>query len=191
MLRKKKKNGSDDIYADVPVTDVTGNSLTDMTTSDSTDEIEEKDDKNPLEPGLVEEETNLVENGSEIPDSIEENGNSDTIDEMQQAFEAWLEDAVDDENIRQDARCAMSRVGEAIKEGNFDDALFDVIAKGADYDRAVREAQENGEIMGRNARIEELLADRCQDDGVPHPCSSGRAMSDRTASIFDIAREAY
>ena len=96
MLRKKKKNGSDDIYADVPVTDVTGNSLTDMTTPDSTDEIEEKDDKNPLESGLVEEETNSVENGSEIPDSIEENGNSDTIDEMQQAFEAWLEDAVDE-----------------------------------------------------------------------------------------------
>lgn len=191
MRRKKKKNGSDDIYADVPVTDVTGNSLTDMTTPDSIDEIEEKDDKNPLEPGLVEEETNSVENGTEIPDFIEENDDSDTIDEMQQAFEAWLEDAVDDENIRQDARCAMSRVGEAIKEGNFDDALFDVIAKGADYDRAVREAQENGEIMGRNARIEELLADRCQDDGVPHPCSSGRAMSDRTASIFDIAREAY
>lgn len=191
MLRKKKKNGSDDIYADVPVTDVTGNSLTDMTTPDSTDEIEEKDDKNPLESGLVEEETNSVENGSKIPDSIEENGNSDTIDEMQQAFEAWLEDAVDDENARQDARQAMSRVGEAMKDGNFDDALFDIIAKGADYDRAVREAQENGEIMGRNARIEELLADRCQDDGVPHPCSSGRAMSDRTASIFDIAREAY
>lgn len=191
MLRKKKKNGSDDIYADVPVTDVTGNSLTDMTTPDSTDEIEEKDDKNPLEPGLVEEETNLVENGSEIPDFIEENDDSDAFSEMQQAFEAWLEDAVDDENIRQDARCAMSRVGEAIKEGNFDDALFDVIAKGADYDRAVREAQENGEIMGRNARIEELLADRCQDDGVPHPCGSGRALSGRTASIFDIARDAY
>ena len=162
-----------------------------MTTPDSVDEIEEKVDEDGFGAVLTEEGVETVENDNENPDFIEENADSDAFSEMQQAFEAWLEDAVDDETVRQDARCAMSRIGEAIKEGNFDDALFDVIAKGADYDRAVREAQEHGEIMGRNARIEELLAGRCQDDGVPHPCGSGRALSDRTASIFDIARDAY
>lgn len=191
MLRKKKKNGGDDIYADMPAAVAPENRATGMTTHDSLDEIEEKDDEDGLGAVLTEEGEETVENDSENPDFIEENDDSDAFSEMQQAFEAWLEDAVDDENVRQDARCAMSRIGEAMKDGNFDDALFDVIAKGADYDRAVREAQENGEIMGRNARIEELLAGRCQDDGVPHPCGSGRALSDRTASIFDIARDAY
>lgn len=191
MLRKKKKNGGDDTYADMPAAVAPENRSDDMTMPDSVDEIEEKDDRDTSGPGLTEGEMETVENDSEIPGFIEENDDSDVFSEMQQAFEAWLEDTVDDENARQDARQAMSRVGEAMKDGNFDDALFDVIAKGADYDRAVREAQENGEIMGRNARIEELLADRCQDDGVPHPCGSGRALSGRTASIFDIARDAY
>ena len=191
MLRKKKKNGDDDIYADIPAAVAPENRSVGMTTPDSVDEIEEKVDEDGFGAVLTEEGVETVENDNENPDFIEENADSDAFSEMQQAFEAWLEDAVDDETVRQDARCAMSRIGEAIKEGNFDDALFDVIAKGADYDRAVREAQENGEIMGRNARIEELLAGRCQDDGVPHPCGSGRALSDRTASIFDIARDAY
>lgn len=191
MLRKKKKNGGDDIYADIPAAVSPENRSVGMTTPDYVDEIEEKVDEDGFGAVLTEEGVETVENDNENPDFIEENADSDAFSEMQQAFEAWLEDAVDDETVRQDARCAMSRVGEAIKEGNFDDALFDVIAKGADYDRAVREAQENGEIMGRNARIEELLAGRCQDDGVPHPCGSGRALSDRTASIFDIARDAY
>lgn len=191
MLRKKKKNGGDDIYADISAAVAPENRSVGMTTPDSVDEIEEKVDEDGFGAVLTEEGVETVENDNENPDFIEENADSDAFSEMQQAFEAWLEDAVDDETVRQDARCVMSRVGEAMKDGNFDDALFDVIAKGADYDRAVREAQENGEIMGRNARIEELLAGRCQDDGVPHPCGSGRALSDRTASIFDIARDAY
>lgn len=191
MLRKKKKNGGDDIYADISAAVAPENRSVGMTTPDSVDEIEEKVDEDGFGAVLTEEGVETVENDNENPDFIEENADSDAFSEMQQAFEAWLEDAVDDETVRQDARCVMSRVGEAMKDGNFDDALFDVIAKGADYDRAVREAQENGEIMGCNARIEELLAGRCQDDGVPHPCGSGRALSDRTASIFDIARDAY
>ena len=185
MLRKKKKNGGDDTYADMPAAVAPENRSDDMTMPDSVDEIEEKDDRDTSGPGLTEGEMETVENDSEIPDFIEENDDSDVFSEMQQAFEAWLEDAVDDENARQDARQAMSRVGEAIKEGNFDDALFDVIAKGADYDRAVREAQENGEIMG--CRIRAAAGVLCQTARQVYSILPEKRIEIRPASAFDMS----
>lgn len=48
-----------------------------------------------------------------------------------------------------------------------------------------------GEIKGRNARIEELLSERNDSDGLPHPGGSGSATARRRpASIFDLARDA-
>lgn len=108
-----------------------------------------------------------------------------------EAFGVWLEENVTDEEVSRDALSAMSMVVTAVSTGVYDDALFRIIAKGADYDRAVREAEENGEIRGRNASIDELMADEYGDDGVPHPSQSGGGSCARAASIFDIAREAY
>lgn len=108
-----------------------------------------------------------------------------------EVFGAWLEENVPDEEVRRDALSAMSMIVTAVSTGVYDDAFFRIVSKGADYDRAVREAEENGEIRGRNASIDELMADEYGDDGVPHPSQSGGGSCARAASIFDIAREAY
>ena len=108
-----------------------------------------------------------------------------------EAFGAWLEENVTDEEVRRDALSAMSKIVTAVSTGVYGDAFFRIVSKGADYDRAVREAEENGEIRGRNASIDELMADEYGDDGVPHPSQSGGGSCARAASIFDIAREAY
>lgn len=120
-----------------------------------------------------------------------EGADSDDEDSAMAAFEAWLEDAVPEVERREAARRAMSMVREALRSGNYDDALFDVIAKGADYDRAVEEAELAGEVRGRNASIDELMTIEEDGDGVPHPGSGGGDVGNRAPSIFDLAREVY
>ncbi len=124
---------------------------------------------------------------------------------MMQAFEAWLEDSIADEKRREAAREAMGLVHDAMAGGEFDDAIFDVIAKGADYDRAIAEAvelgeakgfeageakgREEGEVNARNADIDRYFED-AKGDGVPHPGSGSTKGSSRGFSIFDLARSA-
>jgi hypothetical protein len=120
-----------------------------------------------------------------------EGADSDDEDSAMVAFEAWLEDAVPEEERREAARRTMSMVREALRSGSYDDALFDVIAKGAYYDRAVEEAELAGEVRGRNASIDELMTIEEDGDGVPHPGSGGGDVGNRAPSIFDLAREVY
>lgn len=107
---------------------------------------------------------------------------------MLAAFEAWLEDSLDDDDRRDSARDAMTHIHNAISDGEFDDLFFEVIANGADYDRAIEEAMQAGELKGRNAAIEEITS-QTEDDGVPHPgASGGGRLHGQNPSIFDLAR---
>lgn len=159
-------------------------------------EAEEMPDAND-ETGDVEAETlkNLDEN--------EEKTENETA--MMQAFEAWLEDSIPDSERREVVREAMGLVHGAMTGGDFDDAIFDVIAKGADYDRAIAEAAELGEARGfeageakgreegavdaRNAEIDRYF-EEAKGDGVPHPGTGSTRGSSRGFSIFDLARNA-
>lgn len=130
---------------------------------------------------------------TESTDSVESTGSADSSDpdEMLAAFSAWLEDSVPETERREAAVAAMSMVRDSLCNGKYDETIFDIIAKGADYERAVSEAERVGEVRGRNANIDELLAMERQDDGVPHPGSAGGDVANRAPSIFDLAREAY
>lgn len=137
---------------------------------------------------------------------------------MMSAFEAWLEDSMPETERREAAKSAMCHVRDAIGAGDYDEAIFDVVSKGADYDRAVAEASalaeaqgreegveegrragfeeglekglKEGEIKGRNAGIEEYF-EKCKDDGVPHPGFGGANRRVQALSIFDLARSAF
>lgn len=111
-------------------------------------------------------------------------------DDMMRAFEAWLEDSMPDAERREAARDAMGMVRDAIDGGEFDEAIFDVIAKGADYDRAVAEAAELADAEARNACIDEFF-EKAKGDGVPHPGSESERGNGLGPSIFDLARSAF
>lgn len=71
-------------------------------------------------------------------------------------------------------------------------ALLKTLLKGVGYDRAVAVARADGEIVGRNASIEERLMKKNLSDGLPavSGSSGGRPSSSRPASIFDLAAQA-
>lgn len=76
-------------------------------------------------------------------------------------------------------------------EGIISEETAMVIARGMDYERAVAQARLEGEVTGRNSRIEERLLSEAETDGVPHPgCGQGTSRRGKTTSIFDLAREA-
>lgn len=191
MLRRKKKSGEQDIYED-PASGKQAAAESDVVEDRySADETGENENAAHVEISpLKAEETEPDPEGKSCKNT-DETGEKESRDELMDAFETWLEASVDDDVARREAMSAMSLVCGAIHDGRPDESVFEVIAKGAAYDRAVREAEMNGEVSGRNARIDELMADEYGDDGVPHPCRSGGSLTDRSASIFDIAREAY
>ena len=158
-------------------------------------------------------------------DEIGESSQSETEDsaqredsDMMSAFEAWLEDSMPEAERREAAKSAMNLVRGAIGAGEYDDAIFDVISKGADYDRAIAEASslaeakgreegmaegrrsgfeeglekgfKEGEVKGRNAGIDEYF-EKNRGDGVPHPGSGSSRRPPHAPSIFDLARSAF
>lgn len=76
-------------------------------------------------------------------------------------------------------------------ESQNEESLFALLIKGSEFDTAVEQARKEGEVIGRNARIEQLLAEERAGDGVPHPSAgSGSFDSRQEPSIFDLARGA-
>lgn len=72
-----------------------------------------------------------------------------------------------------------------------EEELFETLAKGADFERAIAEAYDRGEISGRNTAIDKLMAETIVGDGLPHPATgSGGLDNPQGNSIFDLAREA-
>lgn len=99
----------------------------------------------------------------------------------------WLEDKNLDAEEQKTMISVAGMIDSSMNEVNADEAMFDVLLKGVRYDRAIAEAEERGEIRGRNASIEELTRSEIDGDGVPHLASRG-ICSDRTPSIFELAR---
>lgn len=82
------------------------------------------------------------------------------------------------------------RILEEGKKGAFSKETLEMLHGAVALERMVAEADKEGEIRGRNARIEEQVAMENSDDGLPHLSSISGASPRRVASIFDLAREA-
>lgn len=62
----------------------------------------------------------------------------------------------------------LERIMLDVVAGNFEPSYIEMAIKALDYDNAVAAAEENGEIRGRNAKIEEQMEKPKKGDGVPY-----------------------
>lgn len=106
---------------------------------------------------------------------------------MRREYEEWLAANVEDEASRQAGLDAFRAVEDAVREDGDCVALFELITKGADYERAVEAADAAGEIRGRNAKIDTERELRHDSDGVPHPGVGGNTYDAPLPDIFRLA----
>ena len=188
MLRKKKTDGATPELADA-VNENQDTIIVEPDEPESVDEIEKNHPDSTDHP-------NLPEESEESEESVESDDSNEPVrsgntDKLAEAFEAWLTDAGLDAEGAEAAKEALGLVSDSISSGNFNDIFFNLITKGAAYDRAVEEAEIAGEVRGRNAKIDELR-NAVTDDGLPHPgAGGGGSIPNRAPSIFDLARDAY
>ena len=86
----------------------------------------------------------------------------------------------------------LQEIGRTLAAGIPTVRAFEIVAQGMDFERAVDQAYADGELAGRNARIEMEYMGDAGSDGLPHLASTGGAgkKQNRMSSIFDLAREA-
>lgn len=164
-------------------------------------EVHPQNPQLPSGPGTAEEEETQdreekpdpsADTATEPTEAESEAETEDNDDEdLQKKFEQWLEGREVDVTVKEDLQNAVNLLDNAIRGKNADEALFEILLKGADYQRAVAAAAEAGEVKGRNASIDELITDHFSDDGVPHPQGNAPVGYNRNPSIFDLARECF
>lgn len=114
---------------------------------------------------------NLAESLETISSIQEEKGYSD--EQIDQAFE-WLMGVIQDGVV-----------------GKFTPEIIDMAMKAQNYDADVAQAEAEGEVRGRNAKIEEKLRTRKTGDGlVALEGNNGSTGSRKPQSMFDLANEA-
>lgn len=104
----------------------------------------------------------------------------------------------DDDSVENESEDEETSIEPTLKErlaswlGQQDEEmLIKILTRGLDYDKAIEAARKEGEVAGRNAKIEQLMAEENAGDGVPHPAvGSGGLDTRRGPSIFDLARSA-
>lgn len=121
----------------------------------------------------------------------ETDGIHDEGEELMARFRGWIEENLKDEAIRVKAEEEMGKIAESLAAGSIPEVLFELVTKGADYERAVSEAEAAGELKGRNAKIAEERALQMGGDGVPHPGAGGDVYDLPAPSIFEVARGAW
>lgn len=106
-----------------------------------------------------------------------------TINDMQE------KDGVSDDDI--DA--AMAFIIKIVNDGligRFEPGTIHMALKAVHHDKDVKEAADNGEIRGRNAKIGMKLRAQSAGDGVPQINGGNNTPKKRAQSIFDIAADA-
>lgn len=76
--------------------------------------------------------------------------------------------------------------------GKFSPETLDMAMKAINYDTDVANADHEGEVRGKNTKIEETLRKRSEGDGIPNLDGKNGAVTQqrRKKSIFDVAQEA-
>lgn len=179
FTRKKKRNEEPDEKLQPAESE---NEMT-LAEESSEESLEESSDETP------EESTELAKSGeSEKSDGSAE---ADEIDEEEllKALEEMAPESFADGEKEAVASLAL-RILEEGKEGALGKETIEMLHGAVALERMVAEADKEGEIRGRNARIEEQMEIESSGDGLPHLSSISGASPRRVASIFDLAREA-
>lgn len=107
------------------------------------------------------------------------------LDELQE------KEGLSDEEIDNVMERVMAIVKDAVL-GKFSAETIDMVRKAMGYDAAVAQAAHDGEVKGRNEKIEEKLRTLKRTDGTAMLSGNNNPQSRprRSESIFDLAREA-
>lgn len=83
----------------------------------------------------------------------------------------------------------MKLIASNADQGVYTTEHIQLLLKALGYDKAVEKARAEGEVAGRNSRIEQLLATATPGDGIPAiGGSNAQVTAHRPRSIFDVAR---
>lgn len=122
---------------------------------------------------------------------LEEEYNRNFVESMGLLARMQQERGLSDEAIDA-AYDFINKIANEALHGKYTAEAVEMALKAVNHDAEVENARSEGEIAGRNARIEENLRKPQQGDGVPAMGGSGVApqRQRRASSIFDVARDA-
>ena len=142
------------------------------------------------EEGVVSSEEDSLESGEEGSLESEEVPCGIT-DEFRIASEAFAKGKGLDLTDVEKGINLLQEIGEGWRDGELTVEILEIALRGLQFERAVAEAREAGEIAGRNLQIDEKYMHPVESDGIPHlGGSNARRSAERIASIFDLARNA-
>lgn len=123
--------------------------------------------------------------------SLEEEYESNLAESMRQLEQIQQERGLSDENVDAAMDMILHIASEAIL-GKFSPETIDLALKATGYDAAVDNARTEGQIAGRNQKIDEQLRKPKSGDGMPvmGGTSGGNRGSGQKESLFDVARGA-
>lgn len=123
--------------------------------------------------------------------ALEEEYKENLNQSLQMMQEAQEQNGWSDEQVDAAWQQLFKIVDDAVM-GKFDPETLKLLMNGSNYDKAVATAQQEGEIKGRNAKIEEKLRKQQQSDGTAHLNGKNGRAPRRTAdqSIFALASQA-
>lgn len=189
MLKKfKKKNSEERIEENVKNVDEIGEITIPDTYVDNGEFAVEVDDKAKEEASSEDAEVSSeeAENSDEIEDPFGE-----TSSYMNEVRAFALGRGIPEDKMQAGVKM-LQEIGRTLAAGIPTVRAFEIVAQGMDFERAVDQAYADGELAGRNARIEMEYMGDPGSDGLPHLASTGGAgkKQNRMSSIFDLAREA-
>lgn len=129
----------------------------------------------------------MAEEKSEEP--VEDAGNSE--DDFKSIAATFAkENGIADADLKAGMKI-LKEIRDGWRDGNLTTDMLALVLRGVEYDKAVKEAREAGELEGRNKQIEEKYMYPVESDGLPHLGGSCiRKKTSRISSIFDLARNA-
>ena len=125
--------------------------------------------------------------------SLEEEYKANFAESMNMLAKMQTERGLSDEQIDAAMDLIMKMVNEAIL-GKFTTETVDMALKAVNHDADAEAARAEGEVAGKNAKINETLRKQNSGDGLPSMAGTNNGPSrrpeKRTQSIFDVARGA-
>lgn len=121
---------------------------------------------------------------------LEEEYKANFAESMKMLEQMQQERGLSDENIDAAMDLIMKMVGEAIL-GKFTPETVDMALKALNHDADAEAARTEGEVAGRNAKIEERVRKPQAGDGLPAMAGSNNGPTrrpEKAQTIFDVAR---
>ena len=110
-----------------------------------------------------------------------------------QAIESWMQQTGRSEEEVDQAVETLSKICGDFILGKIEPSTVEMILKAQNYENDMAQAQEQGEVAGRNSRIVEQLRKSKQGDGITalngRNNPGGNAGAQKPKSVFDMARE--